>query len=533
MHTSTSRRRPRRFTTPHTSTTRAASASSRACPAALPARSSSARSSWGENLFHRGAQGADPETGDGSGILLQVPDAFLRAAVDFELPAPARYGVAMCFLPQDDADARRLERLLERTVEGEGQRVLGWRDVPIRSDACGELGAGGHAAHPPAVRRRLGRAGRRPGRLRAQAVRDPPGDAAKAAGDDMYLASCSSRTIVYKGMLTSLQLPDFYPDLRDESLSSRVALVHSRFSTNTFPSWPLAHPYRLIAHNGEINTLMGNVNWIRARESDMRSELFGDDLRKVMPVVRPGSSDSATFDNVLELLTLAGRSLPHALMMMMPEAWENKDDLPPKLRGFYAYHSCVMEPWDGPAAIAFSDGRVVGATLDRNGLRPGRWMETRDGYVVMASETGVLPVDEETVVRKGRLHPGRLLLVDLEAGRVVSDDELKRRGRRAQPYGEWVARCSVHFDDLPEPDRIRGASSRGASVSSPSATPRRTSGCCWRRWRPPARSQPDRWATTSRWPSSPIASRRCSPTSSSCSRRSPTRPSTRSAKPWS
>ncbi|HVE68351.1 MAG TPA: glutamate synthase central domain-containing protein, partial [Solirubrobacteraceae bacterium] len=274
--------------------------------------------------------------------------------------------------------------------------------------------------------------------------------AERAAGPDLVIPSFSSRTIVYKGMLTSLQLGRFFPELRDERVASRVAVVHSRYSTNTVPSWELAHPYRLVAHNGEINTVMGNVNWMRARESSLRSELFGDDLEKVLPVVRAGNSDSATFDNVLELLLLAGRSLPHAMMMMVPEAYQGHDDVPQDVRDFYDFHGCMMEPWDGPAAIAFTDGRWAGATLDRNGLRPGRWVETRDGYVVLASETGVLPIPEELVLRKGRLRPGRLFLVDLDEGRLVPDEDIKRRMAARQPYGEWVRRCSVHFDDLPD-----------------------------------------------------------------------------------
>ncbi len=405
-----------------------------------------------ENLFHRGAQGADPETGDGAGILVQLPDAFLRAVVPFDLPAPGGYGAAMCFLSRDDEKRANAQRLLVETVEAEGQEVLGWRDVPINPERCGSAAravmprirqlfvaaAGAEAHDPDAFERKL------------YVIRR---QAARAAGAALYLASFSSRTVVYKGMLTSLQLGDFFGDLREEAVTSRVALVHSRFSTNTFPSWELAHPYRLLAHNGEINTLMGNVNWMRARESQLASDLFGDDLAKVLPTVTPGGSDSATLDNVLELLTLAGRSLPHALMMMIPEAWEQRDDLSDELRGFYAFHSCLMEPWDGPAAVAFSDGRVVGATLDRNGLRPGRWLETRDGYVVMASEAGVLPIPEEMIVRKGRLQPGKLLLVDLDAGRIVEDAEVKQRVASQRPYGDWFEKCAVHFDDLPEPAR--------------------------------------------------------------------------------
>ncbi|MFL6035512.1 MAG: glutamate synthase large subunit, partial [Gaiellaceae bacterium] len=272
------------------------------------------------------------------------------------------------------------------------------------------------------------------------------------AADQLIFPSFSCRTIVYKGMLTSPQVPAFYPDLNDARVKSSVALVHSRFSTTTFPSWELAHPYRLICHNGEINTVKGNVNWMRARESQLASDLFGDDLRKVLPVVRPGGSDTATFDNVLELLLLAGRSLPHAVMMMIPEAYQRRDDLPDALKGFYAYHQCLLEAWDGPAAIAFTDGRLIGATLDRNGLRPGRWYETDDGWVVMASETGVLDEAPEKIVRKGRLQPGKLFLVDLDRGRVVEDEEIKREVSGRRPYGRWYLEQSVRLADLPEPE---------------------------------------------------------------------------------
>ena len=297
-----------------------------------------------------------------------------------------------------------------------------------------------------------------------------------AAGPELVIPSLSSRTLVYKGMLTAPQLARFYPDLSDERFESALALVHSRFSTNTFPSWELAHPYRMIAHNGEINTLRGNVNWMRARESQLASELFGDDLQKVLPVIRPGGSDTATFDNVLELLVLAGRSLPHALMMMIPEAYEGRADLQDELRGFYAYHGCLMEPWDGPAAIAFTDGRVIGATLDRNGLRPGRWYETADGWVVLASETGVLPATApEKIVRKGRLQPGKLFLVDLDEHRIVPDDEIKARIARRRPYARVGREETVRLADLPRAARRRPRRrSRSAAASSCSATRRRT-----------------------------------------------------------
>ena len=408
-----------------------------------------------ENLEHRGAAGADPNTGDGAGILLQMPDAFVRAVLDEDLPPPGAYGVCMCFLPQDAERRAELEALLERTVEAEGQRVVAWRDVPVDKDYVGitanffapyvkQLVVAADdalASDPDAFERKL------------YVIRRV---AEIAAGPDLVIPSFSSRTIVYKGMLTSPQLLGYYPDLQDERFESALGLVHSRFSTNTFPSWELAHPYRMIAHNGEINTLRGNVNWMRARESQLASELFGDDLQKVLPIVRPGGSDSATFDNVLELLVLAGRSLPHAVMMMVPEAYDGREDLPEHLRDFYAFHACLMEPWDGPAAVAFTDGRVIGATLDRNGLRPGRWLETKDGWVVLGSETGVMDEPADNIVRKGRLQPGKLFLVDLEAGAIVADEEVKREISTQAPYGEWFRDGIVQLGDLPEREPYYG-----------------------------------------------------------------------------
>jgi glutamate synthase domain-containing protein 2/glutamate synthase domain-containing protein 1/glutamate synthase domain-containing protein 3 len=402
-----------------------------------------------ENLEHRGAAGADPNTGDGAGMLLQLPDEFLRGVLSEDLPPPGGYGVCVCFLPREEERRAELERLLADTVEAEGQRVIGWRDVPVDKDYVGitanlyapyvkqlvVAASDELAADQDAFERKL------------YVIRRV---AEIAAGPELVIPSFSSRTIVYKGMLTSPQLLGYYPDLQDPRTKTALALVHSRFSTNTFPSWELAHPYRMIAHNGEINTVRGNINWMRARESQLASDLFGDDLQKVLPVVRPGGSDSATFDNVLELLVLAGRSLPHAVMMMIPEAYENRDDIPEDLEGFYAFHSCLMEPWDGPAAVAFTDGRVIGATLDRNGLRPGRWLETTDGWVVLGSETGVMDVPADQVKRKGRLQPGKLFLVDLERGRIVDDGEVKREVAGAQPYGQWFEDGIVHLADLPE-----------------------------------------------------------------------------------
>ncbi|HUR87287.1 MAG TPA: glutamate synthase large subunit [Solirubrobacteraceae bacterium] len=400
-----------------------------------------------ENLEHRGATGADARTGDGAGMLLQMPHAFFRASVDFELPEPGRYGVAVCFLPRDDARRQKLEDLLELNVRIEGQRVLGWRDIPVDTDHVGETAE----AMRPVMRQLIVEAG--PGFQSDQDAFERKLYVIRricelAAGPDLYIASFSSRTIVYKGMLVPDQLRGCFPDLTHPQMRSAMALVHSRFSTNTFPSWPLAHPYRVIAHNGEINTLMGNVNWMRARESQMASRLFGLDLQKIMPIVVPGNSDTATFDNVLELLMLAGRSLPHAIMMMIPEAYQDRGDLPDELKGFYAFHSCLMEPWDGPAAVAFTNGSIVGATLDRNGLRPGRWVETHDGLVVLGSEAGLLPMESAEIKRLGRLQPGKLFLVDLERHRIVEDEEVKRDVSTKQPYGEWYERNTIHFDDL-------------------------------------------------------------------------------------
>src|SRR5471032_2872869 len=407
-----------------------------------------------ENMEHRGAAGADAETGDGAGILVQMPDEFLRSVSGILLPPPGAYGVAVCFLPQKRARRLELERLLEAAVEEEGQTVLGWRDVPVDIRHVGSharlfapyirqlfVAASPELAGDPAAFER-----------RLYVIRRV---AEHAAGAELVIPSFSARTLVYKGMLMAPQLARFFPDLTDERLASALALVHSRFSTNTFPSWELAHPYRMVAHNGEINTVRGNVNWMRARESQLASELFGDDLAKVLPVVRPGGSDTANFDNVLELLVLAGRSLPHALMMMIPEAYSGRTDVPDELRGFYDFHGCLMEPWDVPASISFSDGTLIGATLDRNGLRPGRWLETKDGWVVLGSEAGVLDDPPENVLRKGRLQPGKLFLVDLAQGRIVDDSEVKRGISTRRPYAEWFDAGVVHLSDLPaRPPRV-------------------------------------------------------------------------------
>jgi glutamate synthase domain-containing protein 2/glutamate synthase domain-containing protein 1/glutamate synthase domain-containing protein 3 len=399
-------------------------------------------------MEHRGAEGADPETGDGAGILIQVPDAFLRAEAGFELPAPGRYGVAMCFLPPREERRPEAVRVLERAIEAQGLWVLGWREVPVDHSSCGRTAA----ACAPHVAQLF--VGAPDGVVDQDALERKLYVARRAAEREQVkgfsITSLSSRTVVYKGMLTAPQLPHYFPDLQDERVESRLALVHSRFSTNTFPSWELAHPYRMLAHNGEINTLRGNRNWMRARESQIGSPLFGDALSDLGPVLDEKLSDSASLDAAFELLTLGGRSMAHSISMLIPEAYQGRGELPQDVNDFFAYHDSLIEPWDGPAAVAFTDGRAIGATLDRNGLRPGRWLHTRDGWVVFASEAGVLPVPEEDVVGKGRLHPGKLFLVDLERERVVPDAELKRDLAARQPYGEWLRERVVRIEDLPE-----------------------------------------------------------------------------------
>src|ERR671916_718601 len=399
-----------------------------------------------DRMEHRGAEGADPETGDGAGILIQLPDLFLRAEVDFELPEQGRYGVAVCFMPS--GNPTEAMRLLEERVEAEGQQVLGWREVPVNEGACGSasravapriaqlfVGAGDDVPDQDAFERKL------------YVIRRT---VEHADLEELAIPSFSSRTLVLKGMLTAPQLPRYFPDLRDERVISRLALVHSRFSTNTFPSWELAHPYRMLAHNGEINTLRGNRNWQRARELTIASPLFGDDIEKIRGLLRDDISDSASLDGLMELLVLGGRSPAHAMSMLIPEAYQGRPELPQEVRDFYAYHSSLIEPWDGPAAVAFTDGRVIGATLDRNGLRPGRWVVTDDGWVVLASETGVLETDPDRIVAKGRLRPGKLFLVDLERDRIVPDAEVKAELARRRPYGEWLHDRVVHIEDLPE-----------------------------------------------------------------------------------
>src|SRR6201993_4632785 len=406
------------------------------------------------NLEHRGAQGAEPRSGDGAGILIQVPDAFLREVVDFALPAAGSYATGIAFLPQSSKDAAAACAAVEKIAESEGLEVLGWRNVPTDDSSLGALS---RDAMP--TFRQVFMAGdsgmeleRRAYVIRKRAEHEL---GTKGPGQDgpgretVYFPSLSGQTFVYKGMLTTPQLKAFYLDLQDERLTSAMGIVHSRFSTNTFPSWPLAHPFRRIAHNGEINTVTGNENWMRAREALIRNDIFGADVEKLFPICTPGASDTARFDEVLELLHLGGRSLAHAVLMMIPEAWERHESMDPARRAFYQYHSSLMEPWDGPASMTFTDGTVVGAVLDRNGLRPSRIWVTDDGLVVMASEAGVLDLDPSTVVRRMRLQPGRMFLVDTTQGRIVDDEEIKAELAAEHPYQEWLDNGLVTLEELP------------------------------------------------------------------------------------
>ncbi|MEN9752446.1 MAG: Ferredoxin-dependent glutamate synthase 1, partial [Actinomycetota bacterium] len=395
------------------------------------------------NLEHRGAVGSDAGTGDGAGILTQLPDKFLRKVAGFELPAAGEYGVGLVFMATDSADREVEKHQFEDVASSEGIRVLGWREVPVNPSVLGDLA---RAAMPHVLQVFVaGEAGERDMPLERKLFRMRK-RAEHSIG--IYLPSLSSRTLVYKGMVTTLQLEPFYPDLSDESFESTLALVHSRFSTNTFPSWPLAHPFRMIAHNGEINTVKGNRNWMRSREPNLSSDSLGA-IDELLPIVTADGSDSASFDEVVELLYMAGRPLPHAIMMMIPEAWEKASDIEATRRSFYEYHSLLMEPWDGPAAVIFTDGSLAGATLDRNGLRPGRYLVTEDGLVVLASETGVVDIDPAKVVRKGRLQPGRMFLVDTVAGRLIDDDEIKSEIAASQPWQKWLDDARINLRDLP------------------------------------------------------------------------------------
>jgi glutamate synthase (NADPH) large chain len=406
------------------------------------------------NLEHRGAAGADPDTGDGAGIITQIPDAFFRAVSGLALPGPGAYAAGLAFLPVDATERLRALSAVDTLAREEGLVVIGWRDVPVNPGACG---VGAREVLPHLAQLFVAGAGGEQG-LTLDRLAFCLRKRVEHVAGGVYFASLSSRTIVYKGMLAAPQVEAFFPDLSDDRYASNLALVHSRFSTNTFPSWPRAHPFRFVAHNGEINTVMGNRNWMRAREAMLASPLIPDSqsglgIERLFPVISPDGADSQSFDECLELLHLAGRSLPHALLMMIPEPWENHEEMDPKRRAFYQFHSTLMEPWDGPALIAFTDGSVIGAVLDRNGLRPGRYWVTSDGLVVLASEVGVLDIEPARVIRRGRLQPGRIFLADTASGRIVEDEEVKAELAVQNPYEDWLHAGLIHLDELPE--RVR------------------------------------------------------------------------------
>ena len=412
------------------------------------------------NLTHRGACGCDPETGDGAGIMIQVPHAFFVReckTLGFKLPDPGKYGVGIVFFPVDRTTRLKVEGILERIATEDGLEVLGWRDTPINVDAIGRVA---RASQPyiqqifvaPRTEMSVDELERKLYVMRKRAEAEIASSDIKDK-DFFYVPSLSARTIVFKGLLLAPQISEFYKDLKDPELISALCLVHQRFSTNTFPTWNLAHPFRFICHNGEINTIQGNANWMNARENVLQSPLFGDDIKKLSPIEVPGGSDSAKFDNAVELLRRAGREMPHSMAMMIPEAWDHDVTMDPAKKAFYEYHASLMEPWDGPAAIAFTDGEVIGATLDRNGLRPARYMVTHDGLLIMASETGVLPVKPEDVKFKGRLQPGKMLLCDLREKRIIPDEEIKEKLWTRQPYGEWIKQQQITLDHLPEPPK--------------------------------------------------------------------------------
>ena len=482
------------------------------------------------------------ETGDGAGILVQIPHAFLLrecTSLGINLPGPGDYAVGMCFFQQETQRHPAVELVLRRVLDEIGLELLGWREVPTED---GTLGASARAAQPIVRQMFI----RRPTTLSQDAFERKlmvvrkygtrmVRESTKTA-ERFYICSLSSRTLLYKGMLTPAQVPEYYPDLQDEAFESAIALIHSRFSTNTLPSWPLAHPYRTLAHNGEINTVRGNVNWMRSREPLLESELFTfDELQKMRPIAQEGSSDSAMLDNVVELLMLGGRSLPEVMMMLIPEAWEKDPEMPADRKAFYEFHGGIIEPWDGPASIAFTDGTLIGATLDRNGLRPSRYCLTDENLLIMASEAGVLDVPPESVVQKGRLQPGKMFVASLEEGRIIPDDEIKAAHLRPAPL-PGVARRGQDPAGRPG-DPARGAAAAGPRTCSrgrrSSATRWRTCASSWRPWSRTPRSRSARWAPTRPWPCSRTSRGTSSTTSSSSSPRSPTRPSTRSARRWS
>ncbi|HSO40433.1 MAG TPA: glutamate synthase subunit alpha, partial [Labilithrix sp.] len=404
-------------------------------------------------LAHRGAAGSDPNTGDGAGILVQIPHRYYERALYHEgreLPLAGDYGVAQCFLSRDESKRQLQMKTLADIARYHNQKVIGWRDLDVDLRAVGPAARAtmpvmkqlfiARMSDKHAFERTLFMIRKRAGKMCAKG----------GFGDDFYVASLSSKTVVYKGLMLPERLTDFYRDLQADDFESRLALVHSRFSTNTFPTWERAHPYRRIAHNGEINTLRGNRNWMSARESLLASKLFEEHVSDFKPIIRPDGSDSSSLDNVVDFLVAGGRSLPHVMMMLVPEAWASQADMPKHKRDFYEYHASLVEPWDGPAALVFTDGDVIGATLDRNGLRPAKYVVTKSGLVVMSSELGVLTFDPADIVEKGRLAPGKMFLVDINQRRIVSDDEIKRQVASKQPYGAWVAQNKIELANLPD-----------------------------------------------------------------------------------
>src|SRR5213080_3076486 len=406
------------------------------------------------NLQHRGAKGCEANTGDGAGVLLQIPHEFLKPEckkLGFDLPTPGNYGVGMVFLPRDSHSQQWAKEIVEAAITRAGQRLLGWRDVPTNNSPIGESAK---AVEPvfkqvfvdrnPYIKS-VDEFERKLYLIRKRIEK---------VTSELYFDSFSSRTIIYKGMLSAEQIEIYFPDLADPRVASALAVVHQRFSTNTFPSWSLAHPFRYISHNGEINTLRGNINWMKAREALFESELFGEDIQDLLPVIVEGGSDSAMLDNALEMLVMCGRSLPHAMMMLIPEAYENHPTMNDDKRAFYEYHACLMEPWDGPASIVFTNGVQIGAVLDRNGLRPSRYYVLKDGLVVMASEVGVLDIPPQDIVQKGRLQPGKMFLIDTAEGRIIGDKELKQRIITEKPYRQWIRSNMMRIKDLPEAPHV-------------------------------------------------------------------------------
>src|ERR1035437_8207523 len=414
------------------------------------------------NLDHRGAGGCEANTGDGVGILMQVPHEFLAKVTSkpgFKLPVAGQYGLGMLFMPKNSAERDGVKAALAKIISEEGQTLLGWRDIPTDNASLGKTAV---AAEPHMMQVFIGRNAaikddaafeRKLYVIRKVAEQRIRSGGKIAGGKWFYVSSLSCKTCIYQGMLMPEQVAKYFPDLRDENMVTALALVHSRFSTNTFPSWDRSHPYRYIAHNGEINTLRGNINWMHAGQHNFKSESLGEDIKKVIPLINTDGSDSAMFDNCVELLVMAGRELPHAMMMMIPEPWENHESMDAERRAFYEFHSCLMEPWDGPASVVFTDGIRIGACLDRNGLRPSLYYVTKDDMVIMASEAGVLSIAPERVASKGRLQPGRMFLIDTEQGRIIADEELKKKYTSAQPYREWLDKYHVLLEDLPEPSQ--------------------------------------------------------------------------------